>query len=129
MVVHPLTLPQATRGFTLVEVLAALAIVAVALSAGSQASAALTRIAERQTLQWLAQRCADNALVAARLSSVFPEVGIHTDTCVQGGKTFVVIVDVGATPNPSFRRLQARIALAEQPTETLLRTTTIIGRH
>lgn len=120
---------RAPRGFTLVEVLAALAVVAVALAAGSQASAALTRMAERQTLQWLAQRCADNALAAARLAPVFPEPGVRTDTCVQGGRTFAVALDIGTTPNPSFRRLQVRVALAEQPADTLLRTTTILGRH
>ncbi|MDM7463678.1 MAG: type II secretion system protein GspI [Tepidimonas taiwanensis] len=118
-----------SAGFTLVEVLAALAVMAVALAAGSQASAALTRLAERQTLQWLAQRCAENALVAVRLDPVYPAPGIRTEACAQGGQRFTVVLDTGTTPNPSFRRLQVRVALADRPDETLLRTTTIVGRH
>lgn len=118
-----------SAGFTLVEVLAALAVMAVALAAGSQASAALTRLAQRQTLQWLAQRCADNALVAVRLDPVYPVPGIRTEACAQGGQRFTVVLDTGTTPNPSFRRLQVRVALADRPDETLLRTTTIVGRH
>lgn len=118
-----------SAGFTLVEVLAALAVMAVALAAGSQASAALARLAERQTLQWLAQRCAENALVAVRLDPVYPAPGIRTEACAQGGQRFTVVLDTGTTPNPSFRRLQVRVALADRPDETLLRTTTIVGRH
>ena len=37
-----------SRGFTLIEILVALAVVAVALAAGSQATGALTRAAARQ---------------------------------------------------------------------------------
>ncbi|NDB01935.1 MAG: prepilin-type N-terminal cleavage/methylation domain-containing protein, partial [Betaproteobacteria bacterium] len=51
------------RGFTLVEVLVALGIVAIALTAGLQATAALTRNAQRQIDNTLAQLCAENALV------------------------------------------------------------------
>jgi general secretion pathway protein I len=117
------------RGFTLVEVLAALAVVAVALAAGSQAADVLLRLAERQTQQWLAQQCADQALIAVRLEPTFPDPGERTLPCEQGGMSFAVVLDIGTTPNPSFRRVQARVALAAQPQQTLLRTTTIQGRH
>ena len=43
------------RGFTLIEVLVALGIVAIALMAGLKATAALSRNADRQTLALLAQ--------------------------------------------------------------------------
>ena len=117
------------RGFTLVEVLAALAVMAVALAAGSQAADVLVRLAERQTQQWLAQHCADQALIALRLAPTFPEPGQRSLACEQGGTVFAVVLDIGTTPNPSFRRVQARVAPAAQPQQTLLRTTTILGRH
>ena len=57
------------RGFTLIEVLVALGIVAIALVAGLQASAALTNNAQRQTDALLAQMCAENELARpARVS-------------------------------------------------------------
>lgn len=117
------------RGFTLVEVLVALAIVAVAVTAGVQATDALTRLSQRQSVQWLAQLCADQALVAARLDPVFPSPGERLHTCAQAGYDFAVTIDVGTTPNPSFRRVQVRVALAEQPQDVLLRATTVLGRH
>jgi general secretion pathway protein I len=48
------------RGFTLVEVMVALSIVAITLTAGLQAAAAITRQAQRQTDMLLAQLCAEN---------------------------------------------------------------------
>ena len=57
----------AQRGFTLVEVMVALAITAIALAAGLQASSALTRNAGRQSQVLQAQLCAHNALVQMRL--------------------------------------------------------------
>ena len=56
----------AQRGFTLVEVMVALAITAIALAAGLQASSALTRNAGRQSQVLQAQLCAHNALVQMR---------------------------------------------------------------
>ena len=47
-----------SAGFTLVEVLVALGIVAIALTAGLQASSALTRHPNRQSDMLLAQLCA-----------------------------------------------------------------------
>ena len=55
----PRQLRLTQRGFTLVEVLVALAIVAIALMAGVQATASLTRYAQRQSDMVLAQLCAE----------------------------------------------------------------------
>src|SRR5574343_166836 len=59
------------RGFTLIEVLVALSIVAVALLAGLQATGALSNNAQRQTLTMLGQICAENKLIRLRLQRQF----------------------------------------------------------
>ena len=59
-------------GFTLIEVLVALSIVAVALAAGTQAMQALTSNAARQSDVLLAQLCAENELIKIRLSRQLP---------------------------------------------------------
>lgn len=69
------------RGFTLVEVLVALGIVAIALVAGLQASAALIRNAQRQSDMLLAQLCAENELTRVRLARQMPGVGESSGTC------------------------------------------------
>jgi general secretion pathway protein I len=112
-------------GFTLIEVLVALSIVAISLIAGFQASAALTRNAQRQSDVLLAQLCAENELIKARLSKQFPSVGDSSESCEQGGRSFNVTVTVRPTLNPSFRRMDAQVLDASTP---ILRLSTVIGR-
>ena len=99
------------RGFTLVEVLVALAIVAITLIAGLQASGALTRMAQRQTERVVAQLCAENALTALRLARTLPDLGDTTSTCQQGRYALDLRLLVQPTPNPNFRRAQALVYL------------------
>jgi general secretion pathway protein I len=114
------------RGFTLIEVLVALAIVAIALAAGLQATNALTNNALRQSTVLLAHVCAENELVKTRLSREMPDIGDSTVACPQAGRDFVVNVSVRPTPNPSFRRVDAQVV---EGTAAVLRLSTIVGRY
>ena len=113
-------------GFTLVEVLVALAIVAVSLISASQVGGAWVLNANRQWQYQLAQVCADNALIALRLSSQLPGLGERNVDCTQSQRDMRVVLTVRATPNPSFRRVEAQVFEAQTP---LLRVQTVIGRY
>ena len=120
---------QPADGFTLIEVLVALAIVAVALAAGVQASNALLHNAQRQSDALLAQVCAENELIQIRLSRQWPGVGDSDFSCEQAGRVFGGTLSVAATPNPDFRRVEARVrqgpGVAEHP---VLSIATVVGR-
>ena len=113
------------RGFTLIEVLVALAIVAVALTSSLTVSGALTRHAQRQKDVLLAQICADNALNQLRLSQQLPGVGNSRVPCPQLDRNFEVALTVRTTPNPAFRRVDAQVFDADTP---VLDITTVLGR-
>lgn len=113
------------RGFTLIEVLVALGVVAIALTAGLKATSALTFNAQRQTQVMLAQICAENQLVAARLSKQMPGIGDSTFNCEQAGYAFTGRLSVLPTPNPNFRRVDAQVFDGEYP---VLRLSTVLGR-
>lgn len=115
------------RGFTLVEVLVALAIVAIALAAGAQATNALTRNAQRQSDMVLAQLCAQNQLIELRLSPQMPPVGESSRSCQQAGVQLDVAVSTTPTLNPNFNRVDVQVRDAQQ--WPLLRLSTVIGRY
>jgi general secretion pathway protein I len=121
---------RALHGFTLVEVLVALAVVAITLSAGLQATGALTRAATRQSSQWLAQLCAENELTRLRLARQLPGVGDTTVDCEQAGQTLQVQLSVLPTPNPNFRRIDAVVtAPVDGNVVRLLTLSTVLGRY
>ena len=120
---HPF---NAQRGFTLVEVLVALSIVAIALMAGMQATAALTRHAQRQSDVLLAQLCAENELVKVRLARQMPSVGENQVACEQAGQVFTVQASVQPTPNVNFMRVDAKVFRDDAFVLTL---STIVGRY
>ncbi|MCW7539883.1 type II secretion system minor pseudopilin GspI [Aquabacterium sp. A7-Y] len=115
------------RGFTLIEVLVALAIVAIALGAGAKAGGALTRNAERLTDMMAAQWCAENQISGMILAKQWPSVGDATFACEQGGRQYGGQLVVRPTPNPNFRRVDARILT--ETGEPLLVLSTILGRR
>ena len=99
-----------TRGFTLLEVLVALAVVALALGAGVRAAGALTDNADRLANVTAAQWCADNQLTALRLANAFPGVGDADFACEQLGRSYQGVLVTRPTPNPGFRRVDAIVA-------------------
>ena len=114
------------RGFTLIEVLVALAIVAVALGAGFKAAGALADNARRLADISAAQWCADNQLTNLKLSKQFPGIGDIDFACNQLGRTFRGLLVVRPTPNPNFRRIDANIA--DEDGVPLLTLSTVLSR-
>ena len=97
------------RGFTLIEVMVALAIVAVTLGAGIKAAGALSNNAERLTDVSLGQWCADNQLIGLKLARPTLSVGDSDFSCQQLGRTYKGKLVVRPTPNPNFRRVDALV--------------------
>lgn len=104
-----------TSGFTLIEVLVALAILAVALAAAVRASSTAAdgtfALKERLLGTWVAQdRIAE---YAAR--PLWPEIGARQGSVEQAGVQFTWRETVSGTPNQRFRRVEVQVFPARAP--------------
>jgi general secretion pathway protein I len=115
-------------GFSLIEVLVAIGIVALAMIAGMAVSMTLTRFAERQPELVVAQLCAQNNLTRLRLQPQLPELGVSIRACTQAGREFSVRQSVAATGNPDFRQVRAEVQSVDAQ-QVLLSLSTVMGRY
>jgi general secretion pathway protein I len=103
-------LPSGTSaGFTLVEVLVALTIVAVALMASLRAAGALSTSAFELRQRTLAQWSAENRLAQIRVQGEWPAMGKRAYDCSQAEASLVCEEEVFQTPNPQFRRVEVAV--------------------
>jgi general secretion pathway protein I len=122
---HDAAMKQA-RGFTLIEVLVAVAIVAVTLAAGLRAAGSVTDNAQRLADVTAAQWCADNHLAELRLTKAFPGVGDTEFGCEQLGRRFKGTLRARPTLNPNFRRVDA--VVGDEAGRPILTLSTVVRR-
>ena len=96
-------------GFTLLEVLVAMTIAAIALVAAMRASASLAAGATELRARSYAQWSAENRLSQIRVTGEFPPLGRKSFECPQGAVPLRCHEDVFATPNASFRRVEMSV--------------------
>ena len=98
-----------TRGFTLLEVLVALTIVAVALTATMRAMGSMTTASDSLQTRMIATWSAENHLADLRLARVFPDPGARGFACPQGDTQLWCEETIASTPNPVFRRVEVSV--------------------
>lgn len=96
-------------GFTLLELMVALAILAIALSAVMRAVGAATLNVEELRQRTLAGWVAENILAEHRAKRDWLAPGRQEGLAKQGGQEFRWVEEVQATPNAQFRRVEVRV--------------------
>jgi general secretion pathway protein I len=110
-------------GFTLVEVLVALAIIAVALMAALRVAGAGTNSTGELRARLLAGWVAENVLAEQRARGQWPSPGIQRGTQRQGNIEFAWREEVISTPNAAFRRVDIRVFVAPEEAHSLAHVT------
>jgi general secretion pathway protein I len=104
------------QGFTLFEVLVALAIIAIALLAAIRAAGQGTNNVSELRAHLLAGWVAQNVLAEQRARGDWPSTGVLNGTMRQGGIDFGWREEIIGTPNAAFRRVD--IFVFEEPGES-----------
>lgn len=106
-------------GFTLIEVLVALAIISIALLASLRVAGGGTQGAGELRARLLAGWVAQNVLAEQRARGIWLPPGMQRGLARQGGIDFAWREEVVATPNALFRRVDVRVFAANDETHAL----------
>ena len=107
-----------SRGFTLIEVLVAVAVLAIAMAAIIGATARMANNASYLRDKTLATLVAHNRLARYELSSTWPAVGTDSGTVTLAGQNWKWKSKVSNTQDPSLRRVDVTV-MRENSDKTL----------
>jgi general secretion pathway protein I len=103
----------AGNGFTLIEVLIALAILSIALAATMRATAMATTSAEEVKLRTYATWVAQNRAAELSARRTFPSVGAADGQTDMGGIGFRWTATTSETPNTAFRKVEIAVTRSD----------------
>lgn len=117
-----------SRGFTLIEILVALAILAIALAATTRAANLATDGARETRSRLVATWAAQNRVAELRARDQFPPAEATTHALEQGGLSLAIAQTVADTPNPAIRRVDLAVSDAREPGRVLVKLTAFLAR-
>jgi general secretion pathway protein I len=116
------------RGFTLLEVLVALVIVALGLLAAfgqvNQSLTAASRLRERTLAHWVAM----DRLTELRLQAEFPPVGKRSDEIEMARTKWRYEIVISKTDVDALRRAEIAVAFADRPERPVSTLTGFLGK-
>lgn len=96
-------------GFTLLEVLVALVIIAIALGAAIRAAHIATDSAFKMKQRLVATWVAQNRLAETRARRLWPNPGVNNGEVQQAGMTFIWQETVSDATDPMFRKVEVKV--------------------
>ena len=107
-------------GFTLIEVLVALAIISIALLASLRVAGGTTNNVGELRARLLANWVAENVLAEQRARGTWLPLGMQRGIQRQASMEFTWREDITTTPNARFRRVDIRVFVAPEETHALV---------
>lgn len=106
--------PRSQKGFTLLEILVALAVLSIALMAALKSSGAAIRnttaLKERTLANWVMV----NRVAELELDKNWIELGTTQGKALMAGQTWYWVISTEKTPDPDIRMAEVSVGLEEQ---------------
>ena len=115
-------------GFTLIEILIAIAILAVALAATTRAAGVATDGALETRHRLLATWAAENRVAELRARQAFPDPGSSKFSVTQGGLALAIEETVASTANPTIRKVDLAVSDARDTNRVITRLTAYVSQ-
>ncbi|MDN5864279.1 MAG: type II secretion system minor pseudopilin GspI [Gammaproteobacteria bacterium] len=119
--------PAAHRGFTLIGVLVALAVIGIGLLAVISVAAKSVQVSsslqQRNFANWIAQ----NRIARLRLAADWPDVGTSDGSVTFANRKWKYTTEVAETPDKDLRRVTVSVALASDPDTIVTRLVGFLG--
>lgn len=109
------------RGFTLVEILVAVAILAIALAATTRAASVATDGALETRLRLLGTWAAENRVAELRARKLFPSVATTRFDATEGNLALSIEETVSETANPGIRKVDLAVSESKTPDRVIAR--------
>jgi general secretion pathway protein I len=116
------------KGFTLIEILVAVAILAIALAATTRAASLATDGSLETRQRLLATWAAENRVAEMRARRLFPEAASTRLNTEQAGLQLVIDETVSDTSNPIIRRVDLAVSDSRDPGRVLGRLTAYVSQ-
>lgn len=115
-------------GFTLLETLVALAILAIALTAAFRAMGVTAQSSAELRERLIGDWIAENRLAELRATQTWPNAGTNEGTAEQAGRSYRWREDVKNTANPLFRRVDVSVFAPESDQHAIARLSGYVAR-
>ena len=116
-------------GFTLIECLVALFIIAIVLASSTRAIGLsvddVREVYTRQVANWAVENQANQYL----MDKIYPDLGQSKKDVTLGGINLIVQSVVSSTPNQFFRKIEISVAEKKRPKHTIFKTVNFISQY
>jgi len=120
-------------GFTLLEVMIALAVFAVVSAALVRNAAVAVRqttiIEERSLGIWVAENQLSQMRIQVRSDENYPALGTNRYAVNLADRDWEVVVKIAATENADIRRVEVAVSAAQQPDQVVADLAGFLGRY
>lgn len=116
-------------GFTLIECLVALLIIAIVLASSSRAIALFIDDVHDSYMREVASWVAQNQYNAFKIDKIYPNLGKTSNTVKMSGVDFIVTANVISTPNPFFRKVEISVTSKADPDHVIFRTVNFFSQY
>ena len=117
------------NGFTLIECLVALFIIALVLASATRAiGLSIDDVRSsyvREAANWAASNDYNNIIVLG----MYPDIGVVTKDVSMAGIDYILTETVSATPNPYFRKIEISVSEKSTPNYSVFRTVNFISQY